>query len=257
MTKPSSGTSRLLGSRYSGRGTHGYAVEWLATRIFDGTFPESEAIDLPAATAELDVSQTVVREALKVLTAKGLVAAKQKRGTVVRPREQWNLLDADVLRWQLGAGVTDGFYTELRALRRAIEPASAALAAEHRTDEDLAALDAALAAMTAAGTEVMPLVKADADFHTALLDASHNRFFGQLHHLIIPGLIQRDMHVHSGEFDDSVPLHAAVAEAVRARDPEAARRAVNFLLDMAARDDALANLPEPELSQQLRPEDRP
>ncbi|AYF76968.1 FadR family transcriptional regulator [Nocardia yunnanensis] len=249
MTIPGATGSASFGSMYAGRGTHREVVEWLAARIFAGTFAESEVIDLGGVMGELQVSQTVVREAVKVLTAKGLVAARQKRGTVVRPRERWNLLDDDVLRWQLGAGVSEGFYGELHALRCAIEPAAAGLAAGHRTGEDLAALEDALAAMADARGAVPALVEADAAFHTALLAASHNRFFARLHQLIIPGLRQRDLHVHAGAFEDPVPLHAAVVAAVRDGNAEGARRAMNILLERAEQDHARATAADPVLPQ--------
>lgn len=221
---------------YAGRGVHRTAVEALARRIFGGVYGEGDILDLPALMAELDVSQTVLREAIKVLTAKGILDARQKRGTFVRPQERWNLLDADVLRWKLAAGAPADFFSELLALRRSIEPAAAALAARSRTDADLAALDAALSAMAATDSDAVLLVRADASFHTALLTASHNRFYAQLHRVIVPVLIERDRAVHSGTFDHPYPLHARVVAAVREQDADGAFAAMLALLDKSGRD---------------------
>ncbi|MGW6747422.1 GntR family transcriptional regulator [Streptomyces sp. NPDC055006] len=58
------------GVSYTGRGVHRIAVEALARRIFDGTYAEGDLLDLPGLMAELDVSQTVLREAIKVLPPK-------------------------------------------------------------------------------------------------------------------------------------------------------------------------------------------
>ncbi|GAA1253305.1 MULTISPECIES: hypothetical protein [Streptomyces] len=58
------------GVAYTGRGVHRIAVEALARRIFDGTYAEGDLLDLPGLMAELDVSQTVLREAIKVLPPK-------------------------------------------------------------------------------------------------------------------------------------------------------------------------------------------
>src|SRR3954469_3669050 len=136
---------------YARRGVHGQTVEALARRILGGDIPEGATLDLVALQSELDVSLTALRESLKVLAAKGMVDARQKRGTFVRSRADWNLLDADVLRWQFEggrAGEADrSLLQRLAEVRAIIEPAAVRLAAERRTDADLAALDAALAAM--------------------------------------------------------------------------------------------------------------
>ncbi|MFJ9408270.1 FadR/GntR family transcriptional regulator [Streptomyces sp. NPDC101393] len=222
---------------YAGRGVHRVAVEALAKRIFSGTYGEGGTLDLPDLLEELDISQTVLREAIKVLSTKGLVDARQKRGTFVRPQEEWNLLDADVLRWKLEAGASSDFFADLLELRRSIEPAAAALAAERRTDDDLAALDAALSAMAATDSDPVLLVRADASFHTAMLIASNNRFYAQMYRVIVPVLIQRDRAVHAdGEVDHPHPAHAAVVQAVRDRDVDGAYVAMLELLDLSARD---------------------
>ncbi|KPC58759.1 FadR/GntR family transcriptional regulator [Streptomyces chattanoogensis] len=220
----------------AGRGGHKETVEVLAGRILDGTYGEGKALALPDLTAELDVSQTVVREALKLLAAKGLVDAHQKGDSVVRPREDWNLLDSDVLRWKLAAGASSDFFADMLELRRSIEPAAAALAAERRTDDDLAVLDAAVSTMAVPDADPALLIRADASFHTAMLLASNNRFYAQLQRVIVPVLIQRDRAVHAGggEFEHPHPAHAAVVEAVRARDVDGAYMAMLELLDKSA-----------------------
>ncbi|MFG2137578.1 FadR/GntR family transcriptional regulator [Streptomyces sp. NPDC048650] len=221
-----------------GRGMQKVTVEALAGRILDGTYGEGDTLALSELTAELDVSQTVLREALKVLAAKGLVDASQKGDSLVRPREDWNLLDGDLLRWKLAAGASSDFFADMLELRRSIEPAAAALAAERRTDDDLAVLDAALSAMGATESDPALLVRADASFHTAMLLASNNRFYAQLRRVIVPVLMQRDREVHIGEGAVEHPhaVHAAVVEAVRGRDVDGAYMAMLELLDKSARE---------------------
>src|SRR6185369_17178845 len=82
------------------RGVHGQTVEIIAQRILSGEIAEGDTLNITQLQDELGVSLTALREALKVLTAKGLVDARQKRGTFVRPRSDWQLLDAEVIRWQ-------------------------------------------------------------------------------------------------------------------------------------------------------------
>lgn len=230
---------RQLGDAASstGRTVHGTAVEALAQRIVDGTYGEGETLSAPELMEELDLSQTILREAIKVLTTKGLLGTRQEHGAVVRPRDEWNLLDADVLRWKLAAGPSSDFFADVLELRRSIEPAAAALAAERRTDDDLAALNAALSAMAATDSDAVLLVRADASFHTAMLIASNNRFYAQMYRVIVPVIIQRDRAVHAnGASEHPYAAHAAVVEAVRDRDVDGAYMAMLELLDMSARD---------------------
>ncbi|MGW1377872.1 FadR/GntR family transcriptional regulator [Streptomyces sp. NPDC002446] len=221
-----------------GHGVQSAAVEALAERILDGTYGEGETLVVAELMAELDVSQTVLREAFKVLTTKGLLGTDQHRGTFVRTREEWNLLDTDVLRWKLAAGVSSDFFADVLELRRSIEPAAAALAAERRTDDDLAALDAALSTMAAADGEPALFIRADAAFHTAMLIASNNRFYAQMRRVIVPVLVERDRAVSAedGAWGEAHAVHAAVVEAVRNRDVDGAYMAMLELLDASARE---------------------
>src|SRR5690606_28970744 len=98
----------------------------------------------------------------------------QKRGTFVRPRVEWNLLDRDVLRWQWVERTDAEFFENLQEVRAIVEPAGARLAAQRRTAEDVAALEQALAAMAGAGDDPVAATRADLAFHRALLAATHN-----------------------------------------------------------------------------------
>jgi GntR family transcriptional regulator, galactonate operon transcriptional repressor len=225
---------------YARRGVHGQTVETIARRVLSGEIAEGETLDLTALQAELGVSLTALRESLKVLAAKGMVDARQKRGTFIRARSDWNLLDADVLRWQFAAETRSdadtGLLRDLSEVRGIVEPAAARLAAQRRTDDDLAALDAALAAM---GDEAGPAhaVASDLAFHRALLAATHNELIERMEMVIETGLAERDQLVHSSEHpDDPVPSHRAVLDAVRAQDPGGAEAAMRALLDKAVRD---------------------
>lgn len=219
------------------RGLHGQTVREVARRILTGRFPPGSTIAVTELEAEMDVSRTALREALKVLSAKGLVGARQKRGTFVRDRSDWNLLDADVIRWQFADRTDESFLDNLHELRGIVEPAGARLAAGRRTETDLAALDAALAKMAAAGGDASLAVAADLDFHRALLSATHNELVVRMEVLIETGLATRDRLVHGAHpHSDPVPSHRAVAEAVRRGDADAAEAAMRELLDQAKTD---------------------
>ncbi|MFE4175883.1 FadR/GntR family transcriptional regulator [Streptomyces sp. NPDC056909] len=239
---------------YARRGVHGQTVEILARRVLSGEIPEGATLDLVALQRELDVSLTALRESLKVLGAKGMVDARQRRGTFVRARADWNLLDADVLRWQFADGTSSeadlGLLRNLGEVRGIVEPAAVRLAAARRTDADLAELEAALTAMggttaydedgtdgTGAAGGAARAVEADLAFHRALLAATHNELLERMEMVIESGLAHRDQIVHSSPHgEDPVPSHRAVLDAVRARDQDAAERAMRALLDQAVRD---------------------
>ncbi|MER5441415.1 FCD domain-containing protein [Streptomyces sp. NPDC002790] len=234
---------------YARRGVHGQTVETIAHRVLSGRIGEGATLDLGALQDELGVSLTALRESLKVLAAKGMVDARQKRGTFVRPRADWHLLDADVLRWQfesLDGGVAGGagnpLLGDLDEVRGIVEPAAVRLAACRRTQDDLDALDAALAAMGEVGEvaegSAARAVEADLAFHGALLRASHNELLERMDLVIAAGLAHRDRLVHgTGRHPrDPVPSHRAVLDAVRVGDADAAEAAMRVLLAQAARD---------------------
>jgi DNA-binding FadR family transcriptional regulator len=242
MTTLTSEAERLYDmTPYARRGVHGQTVEALARRILSGEIPEGATLDLVALQSELDVSLTALRESLKVLAAKGMVDARQKRGTFVRVRADWNLLDADVLRWQFEGGRTTeaerALLRNLAEVRAIIEPAAVRLAADRRTDADLAALDKALEAMGEQDTDAAHAVEADLAFHRALLAATHNELLERMEMVIESGLAHRDRIVHSHPHsEDPVPAHHAVLDAVREQNAQAAEAAMRALLDQAGRD---------------------
>ncbi|TCO45593.1 DNA-binding FadR family transcriptional regulator [Kribbella antiqua] len=218
------------------RGLHGQIVETMAQRILSGQIPQGATINVPDLQADLGVSLTAVREALKVLTAKGLVDARQKRGTFVRPRSDWHLLDADMIRWHLDDDVRPELLEELHEVRGIVEPAAARLAALRAEESHLVALDKALESMASA-TDDRAAVAADLAFHRALLVATGNELLTKMEVIMETGLADRDRLVHKLKpSDDPVPSHRRVVDAVRAHDPSAAELAMRELLAKAAED---------------------
>ncbi len=219
------------------RGLHRYVVRTVAERILLGQYGAGEVIDPHQLEIELGASRTVIREALRVLAAKGMVDARPNRGTMVRPRSDWSLLDPDLLQWRFEAVTDWDLLDRLAEVRRIVEPAGASLAAQRRTDEDLKSLEKAVEEMRAAGRDSGSAVNADANFHKALLAAAHNEILERIQAVIEVGLRARDELVHGGtEWRDPVPDHLAVLEAVKKGDADAARDAVLALLDRSAVD---------------------
>lgn len=218
------------------RGLHGQTVDTLGARIVQGRYAPGTSLQAEEIEQELGISKTVLREAMRVLAAKGLVDSRQRRGTVVRPRSSWLLLDADLLRWQ-SYEADAGFLDNLAEVRSIVEPAGARLAAQRRTDGDLAALQAALTALAEAGSDADAVIEADLAFHAVLLAAAHNELLTRMEVVIVAGLRARDQLVHSQRgWPDSLPVHRAIFEAVLAGDAAAAQAAMEVLLEQASLD---------------------
>ncbi len=220
---------------YPGRGLHGEIVEKIGVRIISGQYEPGHLLYAEDLERELGVSKTVVREAVKVLAAKGLVESRPKRGTVVRPRDAWSLLDPDLLCW-CGRGTLDpSFLRDLAEVRFIVEPAAARLAATRCTAGDIASLHAAMDLMRAAGQDSAAIVEADLGFHRALLAAAGNELLTRMEVVIQAGLRARDQLVHGNDsWPDSLADHEAIVDAVTTGDAEAAARAVRLQLTRAS-----------------------
>jgi DNA-binding FadR family transcriptional regulator len=218
---------------YPRHGLHGAVVHDIGVRILRGELQAGQPLpnedDLGGT---LGVSRTVLREAIKVLAAKGLVESRPKTGTRVRRREDWNLLDPDVLAWQLEAGLSRRFLEDMLELRRLIEPAAARLAATRATDDEIAVLEATHELMRAAVDDLDAWLEPDLRFHAVLLKASHNELVEHLTSIV--GSVLRILFTFSSRppttFVRALPLHTAIVEAIRERDPDAAEAAALQLL---------------------------
>jgi len=221
---------------YPRRGLHGRVVQVVGQRIAQGIISPDDAIDVAKLEAEFGVSRTVVRESLKVLAAKGLVDARPKRGTFVRPRADWSLLDPDLLRWRFGNRPDRRFLGELAEMRLIVEPAAARLAAARRTADDLRALDRAVAALARPGATAQEVITADIGFHCGLLRASHNELLDRIEG-VVEATLRSNHHVlhDAGQWQHEVARHRLVCDAVRAADPGTAEQAMRDLLVDAGR----------------------
>lgn len=183
-------------------------------------------------------SRPVVREALKLLSAKGLIDSRKRIGTRARPRTAWHMLDADVLAWRLKDGKAEPkFVKDLLHARAVIEPAAAAMAARNRTPRSLKTIEAAFGDMEKTASDPMAFADPDIRFHRAILAATDNDFiaaFGALIEIAL-GAFVRIASRHPGAPGPSVPLHRAILDAIRARDAEAAHAAMLALLDRTSR----------------------
>lgn len=177
------------------------------------------------------VSRSVTREAMKMLAAKGLVSARPRHGTVVRASVHWNLFDPDVLRWLLERRFSVDLLRQFTQLRIAIEPEASALAAQFGDAADHANIASGIARMAAADKGDDDALEADLAFHAAILGASKNPFYAQFRGVVATALATsiRFTNRIKGR-SASLAEHEAVADAIFARDPDAARIAMRQLI---------------------------
>ena len=217
----------------------GHTLDLLGEAIVSGHY--APGASMPPETVlciELGVSRTVVREAVKSLVAKGLLSTGPKVGTRVLPEDQWNWFDPDVVAWKSKMGLTREFLRDLQDLRRVIEPAAVRLAAERATAQDIQDIEAAYAGMKHAIEFGGDYVTHDLLFHQGLLRACHNRMVAQMSKAI-GALLRTSFEITTTRPNGkalSLPLHRDVLDAVIARAPDAAEKAVLLLIDSVRED---------------------
>jgi DNA-binding FadR family transcriptional regulator len=225
--------------RYPHRNLHGRIVHTLGRRILRGDIRPGDALQAGTAMA---ASRTALREAIKVLAAKGLVEAKPKIGTRVLPRESWNLLDPDVMAWQHDGLPRPVFLKKLTEVRAVIEPRAAAFAAERADAPAIAALESAFGDMVAAlrmpARDIDAFVEADMRFHLTILRASGNDLLEQMARVVYSALVVSFRTTSSlpGSARRSLPKHRAILRAIAARQPEVAQAAMAGLVSDTARE---------------------
>ena len=218
------------------KNVHGGTVDLLGEAIVTGRYPVGSSLPPePMLCEALGVSRTVIREAVKSLIAKGLLVTGPKVGTRVLAEEQWNWFDPDVVAWQSRAGMSREFLRDLQELRRLVEPAAVRLAAERASPQDIAEIEAAYAGMKVSIEEGGDYVSSDLRFHQGLLRACHNRMVAQMGKAL-GALLRTSFEISTSKPDgpaQSLPLHRAVLDAVIARSPRKAERAIIVLIDGA------------------------
>ncbi|HEX8622066.1 MAG TPA: FadR/GntR family transcriptional regulator [Allosphingosinicella sp.] len=222
----------------SGRGDDGTRnltfglLETLGRAIVTGAY-EAERFPTEAELAARHaVSRSVTREAVKMLTAKGLLTARPRKGTTVQPPSCWNLFDTDVLRWLLEREFSLDLLRQFSELRIAIEPAAAALAARTAGPAEVGAIAAGYARMEAAERGEDDALESDIAFHLAVLEACGNPFYRQFRGVVTTAL--RTSIRFTNRFKGrtaSLPAHHAVLAAIEAGDPDGARSAMAAIID--------------------------
>lgn len=211
---------------------HRSLAQDIGARILNGEFAPGTLLPNEAEWCEsFGVSRTAVREAIKMLMAKGLIQSRPKIGSRVLPRAQWNLLDRDVLAWYCAAANPVHFLVHMQQVREILEPETAALAAANRDAAQLVEIEAAFQQMAEAKT-LSAWNTADVRFHQAILLAAGNELLVPLGLVIESALGSMFTYTASqrGDIGRTLPGHRKIMLAIRAQKPEAARLAVRALL---------------------------
>ena len=204
----------------------------IGQRIVSGEYQPGKILPTePDIQTEFGVSRTAVREAVRLLSAKGLTLARPKIGTRVRDRSDWSMLDRDVLHWQLTPSPREDFIQSLFEMREIIEPTAAQLAAERATADDIERLGAAMSGLRERAEGSPAQISADLEFHTTILQASGNPLLRSLGAMIESALtVTFSLCWQNAIGKDGIYRHNQVYEAIRERDAERAFLAMRKLV---------------------------
>lgn len=208
----------------------------LGRAIVQGVYPVGTGMPSEADLClQHNVSRSATREAVKMLSAKGLIASRPKQGITVLPESKWNMFDPDVLRWILSSKPSLPLLKEFTQVRVVLEPQAAALAASSASDEQILQIRRALKRMMDADEGLDDPLEADIAFHSAVLTASNNRFLVQLTEFISTALRVSIRYTNKikGVPGADVAKHRLILDAIAEHDSARARDAVQVLLDEA------------------------
>jgi len=220
-------------SKPEGKSMHGRIVRELGIRILSGDLAPGDRLPGEAdLIVKYDVSRPVLREAVRVLVAKGLVVSRQRTGALVRPRNEWHLLDPDVLFWMIQTRPSPEFVRMLMGVRQVFEPGVAALAAQAASELQLAGIAQAYEGMAAAQV-VDDMLEPDLAFHRRIAEATGNDLLAYIGNML--SLALRESIKLSSRLPNthalSLPRHKAILTALQNRDATAAYQATLLQLD--------------------------
>ncbi len=249
------------------RGIIGQAVSELGVRIVGGEWQPGEALPREADLTEMmGVGRSVVREAVRILSAKGLVRSRTSDGTRVTPREEWRLLDPDVMHWRIQSGDHRELLTDLFNVRQAMEPGLVRLATQRASEAARSRIRAAWQAMEAVYVDPghddaerrERFIQADVEYHRAFLAATGSALLTQLFSVIEAALTMLfDLQMRTRGYDsqltgmdDARALHRRVYERFEAGDADGAEAAMRELIEHAVLDarTGLERMGEPPVS---------
>lgn len=223
-------------------------VQELGRMIVCGEYADDSFPTEAELCEKFGVSRSAVREAVKMLSAKGLIASKPKQGIRIQPEDQWNIFDPDLLQWMLQSKPSLQVLKEFLQVRTTIEPGAAALAANDADGASIENIEKALERMRKAEAGSKEELEADIAFHVSILYASKNRFYIRLRDFISTALRVSISHTTpiKGNYAQIIDDHAKVFNAIKNRNPERAKQTMLALIDEALSfiEDEISRLPQ-------------
>ncbi|MDV7103839.1 FadR/GntR family transcriptional regulator [Vibrio sp. TH_r3] len=213
----------------SKRSLHVQVAREIARGILSGDLAEGSVIPGEMVLCEeFGISRTALREAVKLLTSKGLLVSRPKIGTKVVERAFWNFLDPQLIEWMDGLIDTQEFCEQFLGLRKAIEPEACALAAIHASAEQRIELSETFQTMCEiAHADVFnqeEWIDVDMKFHNLIFNATGNNFYLPFGHILQTMFINFFAH-SSKEGDVCLGEHREIYEAIMAGNAEKAKQA--------------------------------
>jgi DNA-binding FadR family transcriptional regulator len=220
----------------SKRSLHVQVAREIARSILSGDLQQGSIIPGEMALCEqFGISRTALREAVKLLTSKGLLESRPKIGTRVVDRVYWNFLDSQLIEWMDGLADVDHFCSQFLGLRRAIEPEACALAARYASVEQRIELSEIFQQMVeisemevfdhARWTEV------DTHFHSLIFNATGNDFYLPFGNILTTMFVNFIVY-SSEEGSTCINEHRQIYESIMAGNSDKARQAsANHLQD--------------------------
>ncbi|CAI1112088.1 L-lactate utilization operon repressor [Serratia quinivorans] len=180
---------------------------------------------------QFGVSRTAVREAVKMLAAKGMLLPRPRIGTRVMPQSQWNFLDQDLLTWWMTKENFDQVMQHFLILRTSLEPQACSLAAANASHQQTARLAELMAEMRALHIQFdrEHWIQVDTQFHQLIYEASGNPFLTSFANLF-SSVYQSYFRAITGNEVIKLQHHQAIVDAILAGDSAAALTACQILL---------------------------
>ncbi|MCS4268617.1 FadR/GntR family transcriptional regulator [Serratia sp. BIGb0163] len=180
---------------------------------------------------QFGVSRTAVREAVKMLAAKGMLLPRPRIGTRVMPQSQWNFLDQDLLTWWMTKENFDQVMQHFLILRTSLEPQACSLAAANASHQQTARLAELMAEMRALHIQFdrEHWIQVDTQFHQLIYEASGNPFLTSFANLF-SSVYQSYFRAITGNEVIKLQHHQAIVDAILAGDSAEALAACQILL---------------------------
>lgn len=208
-------------------------VEVLGEAIIVGMFVDERFPTEQEIALRYGAGRATVREAVKMLTAKGLLIGRSGQGTFVASEAAWSLFDPDILRWLLARRFSVDTFVQVTQMRLGAEPVAASLAAGRMTDPLRRQFQGLLDRLEAAGRGEENGLRAQIAFHQRLLAATQNPLYLGFGGLVTSGLTLAATFAQSARRPVDVSGYAALGGALLEGDGcEASARMQAMILDL-------------------------